>query len=380
MADIRLIRPQEREEAIRLSDRTFRSPEQSSMGHAFPEVFSAELHQSYGAFEDGKLAAFMGLVPVVLRIGSASVHAMQLGSVCTAEEYRGRGIAADMLDRVIAHADRAGAALLLVSGGRGLYRRAGCHPFGRADLFELTPESVGADGKCPDGAECREFAAEDWFHLHRLASSRKVRFDASLAELALLLRAEAWASILGLRHRVLLAERGGLPFAFAVIGVPGEQADGEKPARLIEWAGDPEAASMLIAEAVGRCGLSRMVIPVPWHQRELAAALRPLAERSYPDTDHHTMKIIKPERLLGQLMPYLMERQESYAADFSLKGRPDGGAVLYLGGRTSEVSGEELVSLLFDPAGCSPLDAEFRRELGGFLPVPLPYEKGLHYV
>lgn len=380
MAEIRIIGREERDEAVRLSNRTFRSPEQSSMGAAFPQVFSPELGQSYGVFEDGRLAAFMGLVPTVVKLGSASVHAMQLGSVCTAEEYRGRNYASSLLERVIAHADRAGAALLLVSGGRGLYRRAGCHPYGRSDLFELTPASIGEGGVCPDGASCRELAAEDWFHLHRLASARRVRHDASLAELAVLLEAKAWASILGLSHRVVLAERGGLPLAFAVIGVPQDPADREKPARLIEWGGDPEAASMLIAESVGRFGLARLTVPLPWHDRELAAALRPLSEEVKPETDRHTVKILNPERLVGQLMPYLMEMQAHYAIDFSLRGLPEGGATLYLGGRTAEVSGEELVSLFFDPDGMSSLDADFRRELAGLLPVPLPYEKGLNYV
>ncbi|GMX60126.1 hypothetical protein Elgi_68930 [Paenibacillus elgii] len=126
-------------DAIRGSDVVFRDVEQISMGAAFPGVFSATLTQSFGAYEDGKLVSFMGLVPAVLRIGSARVPMFSIGSVFTPPEFRGHGYAGDILEAVKTHVRASGGALVYVSGNRSLYTRNQCHPFGAINRYAIGP-------------------------------------------------------------------------------------------------------------------------------------------------------------------------------------------------------------------------------------------------
>src|SRR4051812_20787883 len=91
MIEIRFATNEELKQAADLSDSVFRDAEQPSMGIAFPQIFTSCQNQSIAAFEDGKLVAFMGLVPNIIKIGQAQLFIHSLGSVCTHPEYRKKG-------------------------------------------------------------------------------------------------------------------------------------------------------------------------------------------------------------------------------------------------------------------------------------------------
>ncbi|WJH35903.1 GNAT family N-acetyltransferase [Paenibacillus sp. CC-CFT747] len=384
MTDFRLVKPEEFQEAVRLSDATFRDEEQKSMGEGFPNVFSPSLQQSFGAFADGKLVAFMGLVPAVLRVGAARLDVFQLGSVCTDPAYRGQGLASGVLQAVIGHAGRSGASLLLVSGGRSLYTNAACCGYGSVTRYTLTPASLKAAeaaARAAEGTVFRELEPTDLLALHALAEARPVRYDQSAADLAQLLQAEAYGSCVKLRHRVLVAERDGRLTAFAVIGVPYREGL-KNPPRVIEWAGDAQAAAALFAHAAGTFGLERLVVPVPWHERGLAAAVAPLAENEESEPSYHTLKILSAKRLFSQLAPFFEERSAgTEAGPPAARDLEDGRFELRLGGGEARtLAPEELISLLFDPEPKPGAAAEIREAYPALLPVPLPYNQGLNYV
>lgn len=142
---IRLLNSNELQQAADLSDLVFGKPGQPSMGKSFPALFHPGVSHSYGAFTDeGELVAFMGLAPDVVRIGEARLNVFSIGSVCTHPDFRGQNLASTLLAECMDHARRSGASLVFVSGGRSLYRRAGCYDFGRVHYAMLDRSSAAA--------------------------------------------------------------------------------------------------------------------------------------------------------------------------------------------------------------------------------------------
>ncbi|GAA3400675.1 GNAT family N-acetyltransferase [Paenibacillus hodogayensis] len=376
MAEIRLVAAEDMADAIRGSDAVFRDAEQISMGAAFPAVFSAALSQSFGAYEDGKLVSFMGLVPAVLRIGSARVPMFSIGSVFTLPDFRGHGYAGDMLQAVKEHVRDSGGALVYVSGNRSLYTRNQCHPFGAVDRYAIGPSHGEQLLQAGAGIVVRELSPTDWLHVHALAAARRVAYEQSVRELAELIASEAYASCLKLRHRTLVATKGGRVVAFAVVAMPDERGSKRTPFA-VEWAGDTNALAALFGHTVASYGLPQLDVPVAWHEQELSEALSPVPSAAGRNTG--TVHIADAERLFALLAPYW----HTSAADDLPRIRTledHRYALTAEDGRTFELDSESLVSLLFDPIPSLPAALEARGAMRSQLPVPLPYAGGLNYV
>ncbi|WP_409341550.1 GNAT family N-acetyltransferase [Paenibacillus sp. MBLB4367] len=376
----RLLKPEEFRDAIALSDEMFRDAEQVSMGVGFPGVFSQTLKQSYGAFSDtdGKLVSFMGLVPSIVRIGSAKLNVYSLGSVCTDRGHRGQGYASEILQAIIPHMEQAGSPLLFVSGGRGLYTRLGCAQYGGYTQYTLDAASASAihlNGEL----SYREMTETDWFHLQEIAEARPVRFEQSVWDLAQLIDAEALPRCIKHGQRVLVAERNGKPEAYLIIGIPNTPTI-KQPPRAYEWGGPAQTVAALHAHVVTHYGLEQLNTFVPWHEEELHASLKDVQNRQ-PYRSYCTVMIVSPERLALQLKPYLADKNATLAETFELRKTGDEGSVqLSLAGKSAVVSPHELISLLFDVHPESDIDPALKAELSQLLPIPMPGELGLNYV
>ncbi|WP_135551932.1 GNAT family N-acetyltransferase [Paenibacillus cymbidii] len=380
MAEIRLVAAEEMAEAIRGSDAVFRDAEQISMGAAFPAVFSPALSQSFGAYEDGKLVSFMGLVPAVLRIGDARVPMYSLGSVYTLPDFRGHGYAGDILQAIKAHVRASGGALVYVSGDRSLYTRNQCHPFGAIDRCAIG--AAQAEGLLQAGAAAgfavREMAPTDWMYVSELAAARRVAYEQSVRELAELIASEAYASCLKLRHRTLVATKDGRVAAFAVVATPDERGSKRTPLA-VEWAGDAVAVAAILGHAATAYGLPQLDVPVAWHERELAAALAGVP--SAAGRNLGTVHVADAERLFACLAPYWRTSIADPTELPHVRTLPDHRyALTAADGRTFELDSASLVSLLFDPMPSLPAVPEARAAMLGPFPVPLPYAGGLNYV
>nr|WP_150959207.1 GNAT family N-acetyltransferase [Aneurinibacillus sp. XH2] len=373
-----LLTQQQLDEAAKLSDSIFRDSEQVSMQAAFPGVFSEALGQSYGAFDNGKLVSFMGLVPAVLRIGEARLPIYSLGSVCTHPDYRGQGTASEILTKILEHIDRAGASLLLVSGGRSLYTRAGCCTYGQVHRYLWEEGQPLPSRPVPEGTVLRELAPTDWFRLYELASSRRSRYEQSVWDLAGLIHAEALSTCYKLQHKVLVAENAeGDLLTFAVIGVPYSDTPKREP-HLIEWGGAAEGMPALLSYAIRTYGLKKLNIPVPWHEDKLAAELAGLPCNTGKATG--TVYIVNPERVLGHMYPYLKSVDAGAADSLRITRLEDGRTSVALDGWTAELTVQETVSMFFDPAPEFQAPEELKKRLSALFPIPFPYDAGLNYV
>jgi len=380
MVDIRQLRSeQEWREAIALSNATFRDHEHRSMGEAYPFVFSSSLGQSYGAFDNGRLVSFMGLVPSVIRIGPAVLQVYSLGSVCTHPDYRGKGIAGDILNEIFTHIDEAGASMLFVSGGRSLYSRVGCYTFGQVYGYQLSPTCLADMDHREDknGLVIREMRSTDWFELHQLTQRETVRFEQSIWDLAQLLEAGAVASNVKHKLHSLVAEREGHIQAMVIYSVPTASSTEGSP-EVCHYAGDRSAVRALFECALSAHALDEMYITVPAHDIAMQEQLKDV-----PREDRKcggTLKIIRPERLLEQIRPYLAERSQETAAALTVSSEENGNTLITIGEQAVEVTPEELMDVLFGSTAAISMKEELRILLSRVFPIPLPFNGGLNFV
>ncbi len=358
--EIRLLHASEMKDAVGLADSIFRSDGRVSMGDSLPKVFSKSLLQSIGAFDNGRLVSFAGLVPSIVRIHESRLTVYSYGAVCTHPDYRGQGYARRMLRYVQEHARLSGASLLLVSGVLPIYIEGGCSPFGTAVSHRLTRENLRglAENEGHGNLRFREAGEADWFGLHKLADGRRVRYEQSIWDLADLLEAQAVAALRGRRQFTFMAELDDVPVAFCTAAVSQVTGDGQEVVNpVIEWAGDERYLTALLSHMTACLPAEYLNMVVPWHEQGLLDRLRD----AYTGTEKNqgTVHVLDAELLITQLGPYWKER----GADSQLLDR--------LRHMTDH---KQLVSLLFDTPEEKP------GLLCDVLPVPFPYTKGLNFV
>ncbi|SFD79936.1 Acetyltransferase (GNAT) domain-containing protein [Paenibacillus catalpae] len=379
MVQIRRLTGAEMQEAVRLSDATFRDDDQTSMGQLFPFLFSdAAMHLSYGAFEeDGKLVSFMGVVLWTVRIGEAALRVASLGSVCTETSARGKGYASLLLEKVQSFTREAGASLLLVSGDRSLYTRAGCALFGKISRYRMNGlQAESLLGNSGMKNEIREMRPDDWFAVQEAAETRMVRYQLGVNEFGTLLKAEAIASVMRMSQRVLVEESDGKISSFAIIGVSSET---NPNGAVLEYGGDSDAVVRLFVEAVGRYGLQSLEIPIPWHEKDIQAQLSSIP--STLENQPGTVCILSGEALIDQLSPWL----EKHAGATGLQLTRKENSFWQLKDATDrppvDLSEEELIGLIFGRAGTEdvtlPSLVQVYQEI---FPIPFPYTAGLCFI
>jgi predicted acetyltransferase len=369
MFETRQLHEHERIDAIQLSDMIFREENDKSMGSAFPSIFSSSMiGHSFGAFVKGELVSFMGLVPTMIRIGDAKLSVYSLGSVCTAEEHRGKGIASSMLDHVFKYLENSETSLLLVSGDRSLYTRVNCCHFGTVRNYTVLKEEVEER----KSNNIREITSTDSLQMHRVAQERKVAYVQSVMDIQTMLHAEAYASCSKQFHKTLIYEREGKPTSFLVLGVP-KSINQQQKATAIEWAGSPIEIAQLMRHSLYEYNYKELSVHIPWHDQQLELELR-----SHSCTDEQnqgTVFIVNPERLINQLHPYINSTDsikfKSVNEDYVQVNVFDKRETLHI---------KEFISFLFDKHTENIEVTTLQQYSKGLFPIPFPYTAGLNYV
>lgn len=362
MVELRLLKSEfEFEQAIRLADKAFRDEKHISMGKAFPQVFSPELNQSYGAFINDELVSYIGLVPSVIHLGDAEIQAYSIGAVCTHPNHRKKGYASMLLEKVLDHVKQADASILFVSGNLPMYLKAGCSYYGKLNKYEIKR----GDLLVPKGYSVRELFPYDWFCLRKLLLSRPVYFEQSIYDFSVLNKAAGFASILKMEHKILVAESENELKGFVVLGVPNSSlGSDEQPLRVIEWGGEAQSILSILAASF-QYGINALKCSFPLYEKELNNLLNSIekTDSSYPGT----IKITNLDLLLKQVEPYFSGKVQIVDVDKSSK---------------KLIFNQE--SLILDNASLEKLILQGNPNLDGYLndifPIPLPFPEGLNYV
>jgi GNAT superfamily N-acetyltransferase len=170
---------EELSEIIELSNKVFRSELSGDMGKEFPLLFSPENCENLRIIkEDGKIVSLVGILFTDLVILGNRIRASLIGSVATDPGYRGRGFASLLMQDSIVKSLQEGADLMLISGGRGLYRRLGAVNAGLYKSFYIPRSKLSSSN-----LTVRKVKEEDIPVLLYLMNLEPVRFERSYDEL-----------------------------------------------------------------------------------------------------------------------------------------------------------------------------------------------------
>lgn len=366
--DIRRLNEYEIEQAIKLADKTFRIEGQTSMGVAYPHIFSAGIVHSFGAFDEKMLVSFIGLVPSKIHIGAAVLNVFSIGSVCTHEDYRKKGISSAILQEIYQYIDKAGASLLFVSGDRGMYMRNHCYHYGLTYKYSVTQSNAVKNNY--EGS-VRKGKASDIFQIDHLRREKDVRFESSLWEWSTLLKSSGYASNSKMQQVLFVAEHQGTIKGYIVIGLPNEK-NSKQRAVVIEWAGKPKTVHSILLDILANDLATEIVVNIPWHERYHEEFSK------YPSkqlTQGGTIYLIDPERLINQAKPYLLEKTPDLVKDLEIISKKNDTFQLTLGQSNLLLTRKELVEFLFNVKERGTTNKWQR-----LFPLLLPNPDGMYYV
>lgn len=210
--------PHDIPEVIALADRVFRPDGRSSMGSEFPLFLSPEnAHNIYIARSQHRIVSMLGVCHRSLILPHAVLPTAMIGAVATDEEHRGHGLAGALLDAALADAHAAGVAVVVISGGRGLYQRRGAREAG-ALMKCSVPAPVWQQWHNGSDVVWRPYEPADVFVLHTLHAQQVPRFERTPITMDAAVRARPCGVT------TVTAVRGGRPVAYAVFKSVGETA------------------------------------------------------------------------------------------------------------------------------------------------------------
>jgi hypothetical protein len=267
----------------------------------------------------------------------------------------------------------AGAAVLLISGGRGLYRRMGAIDAGRYATVRV-PRGAMPDEPATGQRSVREWRPDDVPRMTELYRAEPVRFERSEADFLAFLRTGRIV-VKECRTWVVPAvgKRGRID-AYLCVQAPVESSEG-RAVSVQEFAGQRDAVLAALPSILKEMKADRADVDCLGSDQELLrlAAARGLAV--VPRGFQGTVKVIDPPRLLPVLKRFA-------GPDVTVWASAEGFTVR-LGTESFEVRGlDEVTALLFgsiERQSVLPGSGPLREALESGFPIPLP-DYGLNYI
>lgn len=260
-----------------------------------PQPRPDEVRENTRVFADaGRTVSVVGMTYLPVRLAGTEHLACCFGGVCTDPDYRGRQLASRLLEDCRLRALAGGADLVLISGQRGLYLRAGyCH-VGHFDLCTAARERLPA----PAAAyTVRPPLDGDLPALMRAHCAESTRFVRSPERLMALVRSKHIWNGRG-ETLVVVPPGGGAPVGYMTCQAGGRGYEELPPShvRVLEVAGPRWALVHALPAVMDRYGADELYIYVWGPDVELRRVAADCGWPSEPAGFHGTVGIIHPER------------------------------------------------------------------------------------
>ena len=147
----RPVKPGELPSLTRLADTIFADGEEGLMLASFPLLFDESNFENLFVFaKRGRIVSHVGMAQRWACLAGCTVRVACIGAVGTYEEHRGKGLATSLFEAACGKALSDGVDLMMISGGRGLYLRAGAAEVG-CDYLTVLDRSSGLNS---DATSC----------------------------------------------------------------------------------------------------------------------------------------------------------------------------------------------------------------------------------
>lgn len=251
----------------------------------------------------GRPVSLIGIFHNVVSVYGSPLRIASIGGVCTHPDYRGQGLASRLLDYCMRRAIAESARLVLISGVRDLYTRAGNVTAQEFEYFALRPGQLRLEA---GDLIARPATAADATLCARIYQAEAVRFvrrvDEFFTEYSVqreeFLKGNDW-----------IVESGGTPVAYCFTRLPWGHSREQGVRQVIEYAGSRVALVASLAQVLADLNLRELRLAVPWQDADLLWLLRQegLAGERIP-LPEHTMRIVNFPGLMADLRPYVQAR------------------------------------------------------------------------
>ena len=373
----RAVREQEFDSLIQLVNRVFRS-EGGNMQTEYPQLFNAEnLGNLLVMVDDGRVISHIGLLFRDVTIYGCRLTVGCIGAVATDEEYRGRGLASKLLFDAFARIEEVGGSLILISGGRGLYRRNACVPVLRSMYFEISRSF--ADKNADSELTLKSFDSSEIATVSALYRREPVRFLRPVEDYRYFLDSGV---VMSHPSDLWLIKRGSRVVAYVVVQKGGTASTAPQ---IVEYAGDRRAIvqslAMLIDHSGGTDSLNLFVPvadePFCWQLQDL--------DLTGVKQEGWTVRIQNFEQFLQSMRPYFAEILGTSLAQSVTVEDSDSDITFFVGKEQLTLSRDDATALVFGTADnrerqiLEEHKGTIAETLGELFPIPAPWY-GLNYV
>ncbi|MEM2922097.1 MAG: GNAT family N-acetyltransferase, partial [Candidatus Bathyarchaeia archaeon] len=249
--------------------------------------------------KDGKTVSHVGVWEGDLLIYGSWFKVGMMGAVCTYPDFRGRGYASSLVGDALSKMKRDGVDLVLISGDRNLYRRAGCFKAGKIYRYKIPAGKINLR---EDGISIVPYEKGCLNDLVEIYLKEPVRYRRRIQDFKML--AERGLRCTDIPLRIFMAKIEDKPLAYIATGLfPCENVP-----KVWEYAGSRSAVLSIIEHLFKITGSSIIEITVPFHEWELRGLLGEQGLDIPPLGAQANMSIINPQSFLEKAGPYLEER------------------------------------------------------------------------
>ena len=275
------------------------------MFEQYPQLFNEANRDNLRVVAaDGKVVSHVGMIERPASLLGCSIRVCCIGGVATLSDYRERGYASAAFADAVAKARADGVDLMLISGGRGLYLRAGSRRVGQDQKFTVTPAAAPRLQATTTGIRVAAVTGEHIPLLRNLYAAEATRF---------VRWREDWEMAYGCKYvmnrptEFHLIYRGADPVAYLLLQTPRPGTSDDEPRVVAEFAGDRSA----LVCALGQLASARNIalrVHVLRADTVLASLLGGAAVPAEPAPTSGTLLVINFVQFMERLRPLLAER------------------------------------------------------------------------
>ncbi len=353
------LKKSELKSAESLVNSIFRSNEKDSMIDDFPLLYSSSNLDNIRVYVNkGEVVSLVGSVIRDINVFGNRFRAAEIGSVCTAPEYRGKGLASSLMVDAERISISKGASVMFISGDLGLYRRFGAVGAGTYFMYTLRPELLEEFNPI----DVRIAKRSDIPFLSRMHNSKSVRFERTVEQFELIFNAVTSGQVIpGSPVKILVSECGYLVLTHDEKGI----------VNCVEHAGD----TLCIIEMLKAIFEERRYNSAILHTTGDEYGLNRLLSRISQFRIRNllgTIKVIEPAKLGESLASYFSQRTSArirFSSDYTLE----------VGRYVFRPSAKDFTRIVFGSTEKLEEYNGLKELVRNVLPIPLP-DYGLDYV
>ena len=292
----RSLRPDELPSLSRLVDKVFGSRHDGDMFRMFPTLFCEQNCESLLVVADNDVpVSHVGMTLRWASLGGCTVGVACIGAVATYEEHRGNGYATRLMAHACEKAVAWGADIMMISGGRGLYRRMGSADVGLD--YGVTVDEPTAGNLSTPGFAVSDMEPGDASACAALYRTKPVHYIRT---------AEDWREFTRARYCMcrevdfLMVRKGPALCAYFVAAHEPEK----NSVRIMEFAGDSVALAATIPYLLTRYQEPAVTLHLQAEDTALRALLEDAGALVTPTKTTGTLLLLDANRLMKRLHPF----------------------------------------------------------------------------